>query len=197
MLKDPLKLSALLFFLVLGALITFLLSNNSAPPIKIERAALGGDFTLQSLEGPVSLSDFKGGPVLIYFGFTSCPDICPTSLAVMRQSFSSLSEAELANVNALFISVDPERDTLEHLATYSHFFSPKITGVTGSREDIDLVVAQYGAYYRFVELEDSAMGYTVDHSSRIYLIDSEGKLVTTVPHDSSPAVLSEKIKTLL
>ena len=197
MLKDPLKLSAFLFFALLGGLIIFLLSKDSTPQLTVQRAALGGDFTLESPEGPVSLSDFEGGPVLIYFGFTSCPDICPTSLAVMRHSFTLLSDEELSKVNALFITVDPERDTLEHLKTYTHFFSPKITGVTGSREEIDLVVAQYGAYYRFVELENSAMDYTVDHSSRIYLVDSQGKLVTTVPHDSSPAVLAEKIKALL
>lgn len=161
------------------------------------RTELGGDFTLQSVQGPVSLRDFKGNPVLIYFGFTSCPDICPTSLAVIREALKRLSDEQRSRVNALFISVDPDRDSLEYLEEYSRFFSPQIIGLTGTKTEIDRVVEQYGAYYRFVELEDSALGYTVDHSSRIYLIDSSGEMVETLPHNSNPELLTQSLNKLL
>jgi len=183
----------------LSALVALAYFSQFVPqqPNVYERSTLGGDFTLQSNQGPVSLSQFKGGPVLVYFGFTACPDICPTSLEVMRQMFMNLSEAERAQVNALFISVDPQRDTLEHLESYAQFFSPRIQGITGTQDEIDQVVRQYGAFYRFVELENSAMDYTVDHSSRIYLINADGALVDTVPHDANPDELTGKVRALL
>lgn len=158
---------------------------------------LGGDFTLESNQGPVSLSDYRGKAVAIYIGYSSCPDVCPTALAVMTQAFSALTEPEKQQVAGLFISVDPERDTPESLETYVKFFSPMLTGITGDQNTIDKVVKQYGAFYRKVELTDSAMGYAVDHSSRIYLINSSGELYKTLLHNSSPAQLLTEIRTLI
>ena len=158
---------------------------------------LGGDFTFNTADGEIKLADFKGKLVLLYFGYTSCPDICPTSLTSMKFAFKALSDEELAKIQAIFVSVDPERDTLAHLKTYSTFFSPKIIGATGSREQIDEAIEKYGAYYRFVKQDESAMEYTVDHSSRIYLINQQGAMVESVPHNNDPALLAEKIKSYL
>jgi len=158
---------------------------------------LGGDFTLTSAQGPVSLSDFRGKVSVIYIGYASCPDVCPTALAVLTQSLKQLDAEEREQVQGIFISVDPERDTPEKLAEYAAFFSPKIIGVTGSQDHIDQVVRQYGAFYRKVEMKDSAMGYAVDHSSRLYLIDREGRLVQTLLHNSSPQELTQGLQTLL
>lgn len=158
---------------------------------------LGGNFTLESQDGPVSLSDFHGKVVALYIGYASCPDVCPTALAVMTQAFKALDEKEKENVAGIFISVDPERDTPEKLNTYVKFFSPMIIGVTGGKEEIDLVVKQYGSFYRKVEMNDSAMGYAVDHSSRIYLIDTKGKLYKPLSHNSSPSDVLLEIRTLL
>lgn len=158
---------------------------------------LGGDFTLESHAGPVSLSDYKGKVVALYIGYASCPDVCPTALAVMTQAFKGLNEQEKENVAGLFISVDPDRDTPEKLEAYVKFFSPMLTGVTGKKSDIDQVVKQYGSFYRIVEMNDSAMGYAVDHSSRIYLINTKGKLYKPLSHNSSPADVLLEIRTLL
>lgn len=158
---------------------------------------LGGDFTLTSAAGPVSLSDFVGKVVVIYIGYASCPDVCPTALAVLSQSLRNLDPSERERVQGIFISVDPERDTPETLAEYSQFFSPRLIGVTGSRDDIDQVVKQYGAFYRRVEMPDSALGYAVDHSSRLYLVNQEGQLVHTLLHNSSPDELTLHLKQLL
>ncbi len=158
---------------------------------------LGGDFTLTSAQGPVSLSDFRGKVSVIYIGYASCPDVCPTALAVLTQSLKQLDAQEREQVQGIFISVDPERDTPEKLAEYAAFFSPRIIGVTGSQDQIDQVVRQYGAFYRKVDMKDSAMGYAVDHSSRLYLIDREGRLVQTLLHNSSPQELTQSLQTLL
>lgn len=158
---------------------------------------LGGDFTLTSAQGPVSLSDFRGKVSVLYIGYASCPDVCPTALAVLTQSLKQLDAEEREQVQGIFISVDPERDTPERLAEYAAFFSPRIIGVTGSQDQIDQVVRQYGAFYRKVEMKDSAMGYAVDHSSRLYLIDREGRLVQTLLHNSSPQELTQGLQTLL
>lgn len=158
---------------------------------------LGGDFTLTSAQGPVSLSDFRGKVSVLYIGYASCPDVCPTALAVLTQSLKQLDAQEREQVQGIFISVDPERDTPEKLAEYAAFFSPRIIGVTGSQDQIDQVVRQYGAFYRKVEMKDSAMGYAVDHSSRLYLIDREGRLVQTLLHNSSPQELTQGLQTLL
>jgi protein SCO1/2 len=158
---------------------------------------LGGDFTLTSAQGPVSLSDFRGKVSVLYIGYASCPDVCPTALAVLTQSLKQLEAEDREQVQGIFISVDPERDTPEKLAEYAAFFSPRIIGVTGSQDQIDQVVRQYGAFYRKVEMKDSAMGYAVDHSSRLYLIDREGRLVQTLLHNSSPQELTQGLQTLL
>lgn len=158
---------------------------------------LGGDFTLTSAAGPVSLADFRGKVAVIYIGYASCPDVCPTALAVLTQSLRQLDESERRQVQGIFISVDPERDTPEKLADYSAFFSPQIVGITGSREQIDQVVRQYGAFYRKVELKDSAMGYAVDHSSRLYLVDQQGRLVETLMHNTSVPTLTSALKSLI
>eukprot|EP01155_Anaeramoeba_flamelloides_P020558 Anaeramoba_flamelloidesa580596_17.p1 GENE.a580596_17~~a580596_17.p1 ORF type:complete len:173 (-),score=24.44 a580596_17:8-526(-) len=127
---------------------------------------LGGDFSLTSARGPVSLSDFRGKVSVIYIGYASCPDVCPTALAVLTQSLKQLPDNQREQIQGIFISVDPERDTPEKLADYTAFFSPQIIGITGTREQIDQVVRQYGAFYRKVELKDSAIGYAVERKNK-------------------------------
>lgn len=158
---------------------------------------IGGDFTLESINGPVSLSDYRGQAVVLYIGYTYCPDICPMALSVLGQALRHLPEEESQQIQGIFVSVDPERDTLEHLANYSAFFSPQIVGVTGEKADIDEVVQQYGAFYRRVEMRDSAMEYAVDHSSRLYLIDKNGDLAAMVSHSTSPDQLMRQLKELI
>lgn len=181
--------------LLMLALITistlYLKPNNGLQPVE-----LGGEFQGKSIDGDVSLSDFRGKLVLLYFGYTSCPDICPTSLTSMKFAFNELTGDQVAQIQPIFYSVDPDRDSLEQLQVYSNFFSPLILGMTGSRDQIDRAIKQYGAYYRMVEQPDSAMGYTVDHSSKIYLIDQKGEFLGTVSHNN-PNQLVEKIRSIL
>lgn len=184
--------------LLAGLAIAFMLRPQPVETrLVLGDSSLGGNFTLTSATGPVSLSDYRGQVSVIYIGYASCPDVCPTALAVLTQSLKQLPEADRTQVQGIFISVDPERDTPETLADYVAFFSPQIVGITGSREQLDQVVRQYGAFYRKVELKDSAMGYAVDHSSRLYLVDRDGKLVDTLLHNSTPQELTDRLNTLL
>lgn len=183
--------------LILGAWVSFELLGPKTPIPRYANASIGGDFTLNSVEGERQLSDFKGEVVMIYFGFMSCPDVCPTSMAIMRQAINELSEEQRKKVRGVFISVDPERDTVDELNAYTQYFSDRIIGVTGTKQQIDAVVKQYGAYYKFVQLDDSALGYTVDHSARIYLIDPDGQLADILAHDINPAELHTKIAAYL
>ncbi|MEE9303990.1 MAG: SCO family protein [Thiotrichaceae bacterium] len=141
----------------------------------------GGNFTLQSHAGPISLDDYKGKVVLMYFGYTFCPDVCPTSLARISGAFKKLTPAELEQVKGILISVDPDRDTPEKLAEYTKFFHPNIVGVTGTKAQIDEVTERYDVIYRKAE-GNTAAGYLVDHTSFIYVLDKKGKISEFLPH---------------
>jgi protein SCO1 len=172
--------SATLVALLLGALAAYLVGQRSDSP-----AARGGDFTLSSADGPVSLASLRGQVVLIYFGYASCPDVCPTSLALTTTALHALTPAERQRVRVLFVSVDPARDTPAKLKQYAGFFHPNITGITGSPEALTAVAARYGAAYRMTPVE-SAAGYVVDHSSATSVVAPDGHLVEQLPHGTAP-----------
>ncbi len=173
----------------LGALADEVPETSEVPP--------GGDFTLQSHAGPISLQDFRGKVVMLYFGYTKCPDVCPTSLAYMSTALNDLAVSELKGVQAIFISVDPQRDTPELLKAYVEYFHPSYLGVTGSDEEIAEVSRRYGAKYYQVEMEGSAFGYSVNHSAAVYLIDQDGTLRFIFPHQTPPSVMLEATQHLL
>ena len=157
----------------------------------------GGDFTLHGPEGPLSLSDLRGKVVLIFFGYTSCPDVCPLSLARIDASFSALSEEELEQVQALFITLDPERDTHDRLQKYTSYFHANIIGLRDDGEAIDAVTEQYGVEYSKSEMPDSALGYSIAHPTDIFVLDSQGRIVDVVPHDTKPKYLLARIRDLM
>jgi Uncharacterized protein SCO1/SenC/PrrC, involved in biogenesis of respiratory and photosynthetic systems len=128
-------------------------------------------------------------PRIVYFGYTHCPDVCPTSLAVLSAALKSLPESTQKAVSPVFITLDPKRDTSEKAAEYAHFFHPLITGVSGSQAQIDQLAKRYGVLYRITELEDSAMDYAVDHSSFFYFLSPDGELLEKVPHTLNPDML--------
>ena len=147
--------------------------------------ALGGDFTLDSKNGPVALHDLQGKVVLIYFGYTWCPDICPTNLAMMAGALSKLSDQEKQRVQGIFVSVDPDRDTVDRLETYTEYFHDTILGLTGNKDTIKDITNRYGVAYRIIK-QNSAADYVVDHSSETYVVAPDGKLVEKLPHAALP-----------
>ncbi len=175
------------------------LSSPSKPskPIPIAGKTFGGDFTLNEKGGtPASLSDYRGKAVVMYFGYASCPDVCPTSLAVIGSAIKSLSDKEQADVVGLFISVDPERDNGERLKKYAQYFHKNFVGITGTPEEIQTVARQYGSYFAKVDSE-SALSYLVDHTSTTFIIGRDGKFVASRPHASTAAEIAEGIREAL
>ena len=134
------------------------------------------DFELTGGDGEqVRLSELRGKVVILFFGFTSCPDVCPTTLSEAKQILQGLGEDE-GQVAYLFVTVDPERDTPEALQRYVDLFHPSITGLSGSPEALTQVWGDYGIFVEKTPLEGSAQDYTVTHTARVFVIDAAGRL---------------------
>ncbi len=194
--KIILPLALIAFVLGITLSLNYFNKNNQVASASQMQYPAGGDFTLTQAKQQVRLSDFQGRVRLLFFGYTSCPDICPTSLALISSSLKQLTAQELAQVQVFFISVDPERDTPEKLKDYTKYFHSSILGVTGTMTEIDNVVKQYGTSYRKVD-SNSAMGYLVDHSASVYVIDQEGKVVDMLPHGLPTEEITKAIRKLI
>ena len=157
----------------------------------------GGDFTLRSVEGPVSLGDLRGKVVLLFFGYTSCPDICPLSLLRIGDCLSSLEEEQAEQVSALFITLDPGRDTVERMRQYAGFFHPGIIGLTGDTEAIDDVTARYGIAWERKTSPESALGYSIAHPDTILLVGADGTLAGEVRGEEGGEALRATVLELL
>lgn len=120
------------------------------------------------------LSDQKGKIVLLFFGYTSCPDVCPTTLAELKQVMDGM-ENKAERVQVVFVSVDPERDTSEKIQQYVEHFDPAFVGLSGSKDELKTIWDNYGVFREEVE-SDSALGYIVNHTARTYLVDADGNL---------------------
>lgn len=203
-------LPPLLVIALLGAVLVWLLwfapapgpDSAQAPPtgdpahrvLDLAAPPQGGDFELRGPDGPMRLSDLRGKVLLLYFGYTLCPDICPTNLALIALALRGLTPAEVARVQVVFVSVDPARDTPAQLAEYTAWFHPGILGLTGSEDEIAAAGARYGAAWRRVEQPDSALGYAVDHSAYTYVIDPAGRLVETLDHATPAEAIAAAIR---
>ncbi len=192
------KIVLILIVLVSVAIGTWLgLQNPSSSDAGGRYAKLGGDFTLQGENREVSLHDFSGKVVALYFGYTRCPDVCITSLSKLAMGLKGLSEEEQARIQAIFVSVDPERDTPAIADNYMKFFYPGGIGLSGTPEAIAEVAGRYRVIYEKVVLEDSAMPYSVDHSSIIYVVGADGRISSLVQHaDDANAVAAALRKAL-
>jgi len=153
------------------------------------------DFTLTSVDGDVSLSDFRGKIVLIYFGYTFCPDICPGTLGNVAQALRNMG-TQADDVQLIMVSLDPERDTPEKLAEYMGHFHPSFTGVTGSKEKLDEVAALYGIFYQKAEGSD-ATGYLIDHTATLMVLDREGYLKLVFPFGVTAEEIADDLKYMI
>ncbi|MEH6445597.1 MAG: SCO family protein [Oceanospirillaceae bacterium] len=168
-------------------------NNNSSTSQNTMGDKLGGDFSLPIADGEFRLADYRGKVVVLYFGYASCPDVCPTALALLGNTLKIMPKDVTDQIQPLFISVDPARDKLPTLKQYGQYFHPSLLAGTTEQAKIDTLVRQYGAFYSFTTLENSAMGYSVDHSSRLYLINKNGKLADTVSHADIQQDLAQKL----
>lgn len=193
------KIILAFFSILIVGLIAFYFATSTLPLGEKYKPIdhYGGEFTLQSADGPVSLSDFKGKAVVMYFGFLNCTEACPASMSVLKKALSRMPAEQVAQVQPIFISVDPKRDTVENLAEFSDYYHPNMIGLTDTEKNIKALSKQYGVFFDLVDLEGSAANYTVDHSSRFYIIDTQGVLITTMSHSTTPNELAAKLASLL
>jgi protein SCO1 len=161
-------------FLCFG--VVLVVTNRMSGPIAQQIATVGGPFKLVDQNGElVSDQDLRGHPFLVFFGFTHCPDICPTTLFEVSEILRALGP-DANRTRALFITVDPERDTPTVLKDYLSSFDPHLSGLTGDPNQIASVAKAYRVYSKKVPLDDG--GYTMDHTAIVYLMDKEGRFVS-------------------
>lgn len=185
-------------------------NNNSLPADNgTGKAAIGGNFTLTDTKGKqVSDSDFRGKYMLVFFGFTSCPDVCPLTMATLSRSWELLGK-DGDKIAPVFITVDPKRDTPEHLGEYLKNFTVPAVGLTGTEAQIKDASDAYKAFYSEVPNKEEEEhhggghheggkahdhGYNVEHSSFLYLMDKKGEYVAHFPYTIAPEDLTKQLK---
>lgn len=153
----------------------------------------GADFLLQTADGPIDSRQLRGKVLLVYFGYTNCPDICPASLAAGGQALKALKPAERTQVKLLMISVDPERDTVKHLKEYTAFFHPDMAGATGTPQEIAALAKAFGAGYNKQPAKGDGSD-AVDHTTSTYVIGTDGKLAQVIELGASPDAIVAAIR---
>jgi protein SCO1 len=167
--------------------------TNSAGAL--QSGGIGGPFRLaSSVGGELSTEDLKGKPFIVFFGFTRCPEVCPTTLSDISSWLDALGP-QGKEIKALFVSIDPERDSVASLKDYLSSFNDQIIGLTGTPEQIAAVAKEYRVYYAKHPLKDG--DYTMDHSAVVYLMNRQGALVGTLTYGDKPEDAVAKLKRLL
>lgn len=174
----------------------YVYEHRAHPEIPGYMQDLGGDFALDSADGVVHLSGFRGDLVLLYFGYTHCPDACPMALSRMAAVIRSLPADERKHVHGLFVSLDPRRDSPQILKQYVRFYDPGFIGVTGIPEDLKGIAARWRVGYS-VPKHPKDMNYTVEHSTFIYLINAEGRPVNLFGDNTPLAAMRRDIEAWL
>ncbi len=187
-------LGMLLAMLLIGAGIFMWFGGNGSSGA----LGIGGPFTLQDGNGkPVTDRDFRGKYMLVYFGFTFCPDVCPTTLSAMADAMDKLGTAA-GRVQLLFITVDPKRDTPSVVKQYAAAFGPRVQGLTGSEDEIARVAKEYRVYYAEHRTGPGPNDYSMDHSSVLYLMSPNGAFLAPVradlPADEMAAALQKLMR---
>ena len=174
----------LLLIAIITAVLLFGKPDQFRGTYYVEPYPVAGEIELTRADGSVfKLSEERGGVVLLFFGYTSCPDVCPTTLADMKLAIEALKPAEAEQIKVIFITVDPARDTPERVQEYVDHFSTSFIGLSGEESELTKVWSDYGIFREVMESE-SATGYLVNHTARILLIDRNGDLRISFPYDA-------------
>jgi len=180
--------------LFIGGAALFFGSDGRLGPISAGKALVGGPFELTNQDGKrIKSSDFAGKYMLMVFGYTYCPDICPSELQVVSAALDELGPAA-ERIQPVFVTVDPSRDTPEVMKDYVANFHPGFVGLTGSEEDIAGVAKAYRVYYRKVEQTDPSIPYLMDHTTLVYLMGPDGEYLTHFAYGTNVASLAEGLR---
>ena len=191
--KAKIRIILSVFLLLIAVLVwsQFLLKDDVPTAAENSRALIGGPFTLTNhLNEPVNDTDYQGKYRLMYFGYTYCPDICPMDLQIIADALNLLEPEILDQITPMFISVDPERDTVDVMATYVNYFHDNLIGLTGTVEQIEAIKSEYRVY---AEKADNTENYIVDHTSYTYFMDKDGKFLDHFNHAEDPEKMAAAI----
>ena len=178
-----------IFIFITSAFTLFFSKANASQNIKIN-----SDFELVDQNNKkVTKANFLGSPTVLFFGFTYCPDVCPTTLQSLSVLIDKLGK-DKDKLKFYFVSVDPERDTPDVLKDYLSSFNPKINALTGKQKELDVLIKSYSIYVKKVPLDNN--NYTMDHSAALILIDKNTHFVGTISYEEKPSVALDKLKKL-
>jgi protein SCO1/2 len=197
--NNQLRLVVILLAFLAGLLVSlgaiFIGSGRLVAPSGPQAAAIGGPFRLTDQNGrTVTEQDLNGHPSLVFFGFTHCPDVCPTTLFDISEVMRALGP-DADRAHAVFITVDPERDTQQVLKDYLSSFDPHLSGLTGDVASISAVAKEYRVYFKKVALDDG--GYTMDHTAIVYLMDKDGRFVSPFSLKRTPDAAAADLRRYL
>ncbi|HUX79020.1 MAG TPA: SCO family protein [Alphaproteobacteria bacterium] len=203
--RNLLTLGAIVFAVLLFAILGIVQTEKSHKTVAIAQDIPGPQEGLPTIGGAFQLvdkdektrkdTDFKGKPMLVYFGYTFCPDICPTALYHMTQAMEELGGAK--TIQPIFITFDPHRDTPSHLKAYSQNFHKDFVMLTGSKEQVNQAIKAYRVHASRSSEESGADDYLMDHSSLIYLMDKEGKYRAHFNHKTPPTEIVKRVRLYL
>lgn len=190
-------IGAMLVVILLAAGVLLLTRDTYYRGVLYDPPQTAFDFQLLTSEDrPVNLSDYRGQIVLLFFGYTSCPDVCPTTLAFLRQVYTDLGD-QADGVQVIYITVDPDRDTPQRVQNYAAIFHPDFVGLSASQAALEPVWQAYGVYREIDDTSGSAAGYLVTHSARLYLIDPGGSLLLSYAYGTPPEDILADLRLLL
>lgn len=188
---------AAVIILAAAALGTYALMSRPHGPVSTGEALVGGPFTLVNQKGEtVTAQSFAGKPMLLFFGYTYCPDVCPTELQVMAEALKQLGDKG-KDIQPILVSIDPARDTPEVLASYVSNFGEQFVGLTGTPEQVKVIADAYRVFYAKVENKDDPAAYLMDHSSIIYLMGTDGKFLKHFTYSTDAKALADGIAAAL
>ena len=198
MLKRSFLIGGVILIAAIGIAISLTLTqNHTFHGVVYENPKQAPQLNLITTENQLfDLADLNGKIILLFFGYTSCPDVCPSTLSDMKQVMSILAD-DSEFVQVLFVTVDPERDTIDKLRSYMALFNPTFIGLTGPETDLEKVWGDFGVVREIDTSTQSAVGYLVNHTSRIYLIDQAGRLFITYGFGAYPEDIADDIEFLL
>ena len=187
-----------MFLVALATVVVFFTSqNNRLRGSVIEPAMPAAEISLTDQNGqPFRLADHRGKVVLLFFGYTYCPDVCPATMAELRAARAMLKPEDAARVQVVFITVDPARDTAASIQEYVSRFDPAFLGLSGTEAELSAVWQAYGVF-REIEQSDSVAGYLVAHTSRVYVVDVNGNLSLSFAFGTPPADVANDLRILL
>jgi protein SCO1/2 len=202
--KPVLRIVNIVLWVLVGAAVSVLgadyLAKNKgaadAQPVIANASEIGGPFDMVNTKGKtVTEKNFSGKPLMLFFGFTNCPAICPGTLGDMTLWLEKLG-VNAEKIQAVFVSLDPERDTVERMAEYMQAFDPRITGLTGTPEQTARIAKAYKVFYKKMPPMHGG-GYMVDHSASVYLFNAQGSLVSTIDANENRVMAFAKIEKLI